>query len=160
MKCYTISSPRTSSLAFNTPAIFFLEFLILGMMYTQLVGDVTRRESPLLFHTKLNYHISVSIRKSAKRGRCARELISLVLLSLTSVSWCQEHCSEPTCFTFYLRCWEAKGPVHCRICLQIRRMLEVLCLLYCRLHRLIFMIRTQQKSGGSLSKLGRITRLP
>ena len=25
---------------FNTPPIFFLEFLILGMMYTQLAGDV------------------------------------------------------------------------------------------------------------------------
>ena len=46
--------------------------------------------------------------------------------------------------------------MHCRIRLQIRRMLEVLCLLYHCLHRLIFMIQTQQKSGRSLSKLGRI----
>ena len=36
-----------------------------------------------------------------------------VSLSLTSVSWCQEYRSEPTCFTFYLRCRDAKGPVHC-----------------------------------------------
>ena len=49
--------------------------------------------------------------------------------------------------------------MHCRIRLQIRRMLEVLCLLYHHLHRLIFMIQTQQKSGRSLSKLGRIILL-
>ena len=42
-------------IAFNTPAIFFLEFLILGMMYTQLAGDVTWRESLLFPHTKLSY---------------------------------------------------------------------------------------------------------
>ena len=55
-KCYTISSPWTSSLAriaFNTPAIFFLEFSILGMMYTQLARDVTWWESLLLSLTKL-----------------------------------------------------------------------------------------------------------
>ena len=28
-------------IAFNTPAIFFLEFLILGRMYAQLAGDIT-----------------------------------------------------------------------------------------------------------------------
>ena len=28
-------------IAFNTPGIFFLEFLILGMMYTELAEDVT-----------------------------------------------------------------------------------------------------------------------
>ena len=57
-KCYTISPPWTSSLTrivFNTPAIFFVEFLILSMMYTQLDGDVTWRESLLLSRTKLSY---------------------------------------------------------------------------------------------------------
>ena len=34
-------SSSLARIAFNTPAIFFLEFLILGMMYTQLAGDVT-----------------------------------------------------------------------------------------------------------------------
>ena len=36
-------------------SIFFLEFLILGIMYTQLAGDVTRRESLLFSHTKSSY---------------------------------------------------------------------------------------------------------
>ena len=44
------------------------EFLILGMMYTQLAGDVTWQESLLFFHA--NYHISESIRKTAKCGHC------------------------------------------------------------------------------------------
>ena len=48
-KCYTISS------LFNTQAIFFLEFLILSTMYTQLAGDVTWWESLLLSRTKLSY---------------------------------------------------------------------------------------------------------
>ena len=55
-------SSSLARIAFNTPAIFFLEFLILGMMYTQLAGDVTWRESlpsPIYFLI-LNYHISVS----------------------------------------------------------------------------------------------------
>ena len=34
---------------------FLLEFLILGMMYTQLAGDVTWRESLLFSHTKLSH---------------------------------------------------------------------------------------------------------
>ena len=61
-KCYAISSQGTSSaarIAFNIPAIFFLEFLILGMMYTQLAGDVTWRESLLFSHTKLSFRIRV-----------------------------------------------------------------------------------------------------
>ena len=61
---------KNQEIAFNTPAIFFLEFLILGMMYTQLAGDVTSRGSLLFFHA--NYHISESIRKTAKRGHCTR----------------------------------------------------------------------------------------
>ena len=51
-----------------------------------------------------------------------------------------------------------KGPVHRRIRREI--LWEVLCLLYRHLHRLIFIIWTQQETGKSLSKLGRITRLP
>ena len=34
-------SSSLARIAFNNPAIFFLEFLILGMMYAQLAGDVT-----------------------------------------------------------------------------------------------------------------------
>ena len=66
----TISSPWTSSLsriACNTSAIFFLEFLILGMMYTQLAGDVTWRESLLYSHTNLSYlgeHLKVGQARS------------------------------------------------------------------------------------------------
>ena len=45
------------------PAIFFLEFLILGMMYTQLDGDVTWWESLLFSHTKLSYLSEHSERK-------------------------------------------------------------------------------------------------
>ena len=59
-------------IAFNTPAIFFLEFLILGMMYTQLAGDVTWRESlpsPIYFLILIS---RLAIRKAAKRGHCTR----------------------------------------------------------------------------------------
>ena len=54
------------------PAIFFLEFLILGMMYTQLAGDVTWRESlpsPIYFLILIS---RLAIRKAAKRGHCTR----------------------------------------------------------------------------------------
>ena len=110
-----------------------------------------RKVSTWIFNKQDIYVTSCLIKESL--------IISLILLSLTSDPWCQEYCSEPTCFTFYLRCRMVKGPVHCRIRLQIRRMLEVLCLLYRRLHCLIFMIRMQQKSGRSLSKLGRTNSL-
>ena len=56
--------------AFNTPTIFFLEFLILAMMYTQLARDIMCG-NPFCFLI-LNHHISVSIRKSAKCGHCTR----------------------------------------------------------------------------------------
>ena len=55
-KCYTISSPWTSSLAriaFNTPAIFFLEFLILGMTYTLSWLETLRDGSPSIFSYQL-----------------------------------------------------------------------------------------------------------
>ena len=58
-------------IAFNTPAIFFLEFLILGMTYTLSWLETLRDGNPFYFLV-LNYHISVSIRKSAKRGHCTR----------------------------------------------------------------------------------------
>ena len=51
-KCDTISSPWTSSLAritFNTPAIFFLEFLILGMKYTLSWLETLRDGNPSIF---------------------------------------------------------------------------------------------------------------
>ena len=35
--------------------LFFLEFLMLGMMYTQLAGDVTWQKSLLFSHLKLSY---------------------------------------------------------------------------------------------------------
>ena len=35
--------------------LLFLEFLMLGMLYTQLAGEVTWRESLLFSHTKLSY---------------------------------------------------------------------------------------------------------
>ena len=69
---FTISSPWTLSLAriaFNTPTIFFLEYT-LRIYSFQLAENVTWWE-PLYFLI-LNYHISVSIRKSAKRGHCTR----------------------------------------------------------------------------------------
>ena len=56
-KCDTISSPWTSSLAritFNTPAIFFLEFLILGTMYPQLAGNFTLRDGNPFYFLILN----------------------------------------------------------------------------------------------------------
>ena len=56
-----------AQIAFNTPAIFFLEFLIVSMMYTQLAGDITGQESLLLSHTKLLYlseHLEVSQARS------------------------------------------------------------------------------------------------
>ena len=55
-KCYTISPPWTSSLAriaFNTPAIFFLEFLILGMTFTPSWLETLRDGSPSIFSSWL-----------------------------------------------------------------------------------------------------------
>ena len=68
--CESVSTFLQLVVAFNTPTIFFLEFLILAMMYTQLARDIMCG-NPFYFLI-LNHHISVSIRKSAKCGHYTR----------------------------------------------------------------------------------------
>ena len=64
-------------------------------------------------------------------------------------------------YLFFSRCWVAKARRGRCIAEFVGRYCErCFCFLYRHLHRLIFMIWTQQETGKSLSKLGRITRLP
>ena len=66
---HNLFSSSTSSLAriaFNIPAIFFVEFLILGMTYTLSWLETLRDGNPFYFLV-LNYHISVSIHSDRQK---------------------------------------------------------------------------------------------